>query len=145
MANEELKAYFKKVGIKHYQIADALGIIDTAFSKMLRKPFDTKTDTKLRMLADELAEGKKNSVYVYDAKKCLGLSNAGKTNSFIRGCIDDSGLKYYEVADELGISSTKLSKLLRTPLSDEWENAVFQAVQRASLKKEVEEGRSKNE
>ena len=80
MANEELKAYFKKVGIKHYQIADALGIIDTAFSKMLRKPFDTKTNTKLRMLADELAEGKKNS--------------------FIRGCIDDSGLKYYEVADE---------------------------------------------
>ena len=91
MANEELKAYFKKVGIKHYQIADALGI---------RKPFDTKTNTKLRMLADELAEGKKNSAYVYDAKKCLGLSNAGKTNSFIRGCIDDSGLKYYEVADE---------------------------------------------
>ena len=37
MANEEVKKAIRKHGIYHYQIADVMGLQDSAFSKLLRK------------------------------------------------------------------------------------------------------------
>lgn len=48
MANEEIRKLIRTQGLYHYEIADSLGLHDTAFSRLLRK---------------ELSEEKKKEIY----------------------------------------------------------------------------------
>ena len=48
MANEDVKSVIRKSRLYHYQIADCLGLQDSAFSRLLRK---------------ELTNEKKNEIY----------------------------------------------------------------------------------
>lgn len=40
--NEDLRRMIEDKGVKHYEIADYLGVSESAFSKILRKPIDEK-------------------------------------------------------------------------------------------------------
>ena len=51
-------------------------------------------------------------------------------NQEIKNLIKKYRLKYYEVADEMGISAVYLSTILRKPLSEEMEQKVKAAINR---------------
>lgn len=42
MSGQEIKALILESGLKCWQVADALGMQDSNFSRKLRKPFDEK-------------------------------------------------------------------------------------------------------
>lgn len=42
MSGQEIKALILRSGLKCWQVADALGMQDSNFSRRLRKPFDEK-------------------------------------------------------------------------------------------------------
>lgn len=49
-------------------------------------------------------------------------------NQELKNLIMKNRLKYYEVADEMGISAGYLSTLLRKPLTEEMEHKVLEAI-----------------
>lgn len=51
-----------------------------------------------------------------------------KQNQEIRQTIKDAGLRHWQVADALGISESKLSKMFRYPLTDQQKQAVERAI-----------------
>lgn len=53
--NEDIKAYAKIHKVKHWQIADALGITDTQFSRKLRYELDAEFKNKVMKLIDQIA------------------------------------------------------------------------------------------
>lgn len=58
-----------------------------------------------------------------------------KANQTIRADIQRNRLRYWEVAERVGISDSRLSVWLREPLKDERRERVTKAI--AELKKEV--------
>ena len=54
----------------------------------------------------------------------------GKANADIRIAIMVSGVKYWEVADELGVSDSTFTKWLRKELSDEKKQKIIEAITR---------------
>lgn len=57
------------------------------------------------------------------------------TNVDIRVAVMDSGLRLYELAEELGIHDSKLSKLLRKEMSAEEKVVFFEAIRLAATRK----------
>lgn len=51
-----------------------------------------------------------------------------KPNKEIREAIEKKRVKYYEVAEALGISTTYFSKLLQRPVSDERKKEILKAI-----------------
>lgn len=56
-------------------------------------------------------------------------------NLEIRNSIKENRLRYWEVAEHVGISDTRFSAWLRLPLNDERKNRVLKAIE--ELKKEI--------
>lgn len=60
MTRQEIKALILSSGFKCWQIADILGMQDTAFSKKLRKPFDEKAVEAVKAAIAKLKAAKEN-------------------------------------------------------------------------------------
>lgn len=58
MANEVIKNYAEKKGVKLWQIAAKMGMLDTTFSKKLRFEFDKDTVSKVKAIIDSIAQSK---------------------------------------------------------------------------------------
>jgi len=56
MANEQLKEKIKRQRVFHYQIAEALEIPESAFSKSLRKELKEQQKIKIIQIVNELSE-----------------------------------------------------------------------------------------
>ena len=67
MQNQEIRNYAKKMGVKLWEIADVLGILDCNFSRKLRKPLPCEECDKLISIIDEIAS-KKDSEVKQDGK-----------------------------------------------------------------------------
>ena len=48
MTGQEIKALILQSGLKCWQVADALGMQDSNFSRRLRKPFDEKAAAQVK-------------------------------------------------------------------------------------------------
>lgn len=55
-------------------------------------------------------------------------------NTEIRKAINDAGLRYWQVAEELGIADTTFTKWLRKELPDEKSSQVMAAIEKLSDK-----------
>lgn len=53
-------------------------------------------------------------------------------NQEVRNCMYEAHLRYWEVAEKIGISSSRFSVWLRTPLSDERRKRVEKAIDELS-------------
>ena len=51
-------------------------------------------------------------------------------NDEIRKAIDDAGLRYWQVAEELGVADTTFTKWLRKELPDEKRSQVMAAIEK---------------
>lgn len=58
MANTELKLYASQKGVRLWQVAERFGMIDSNFSKKLRKEFTPDAAEKFRRYVDEIAREK---------------------------------------------------------------------------------------
>ena len=56
MTGTEIKALIHNAGVKCWQVADALGMQDSNFSRRLRKPFSEEETAKIRAIIENLAE-----------------------------------------------------------------------------------------
>lgn len=56
MKNREIRSKANSAGVKLWQIADALGMADTTFSRKLRKEMDAETKARIFAVIDELAK-----------------------------------------------------------------------------------------
>lgn len=56
MANQDIKLEAAGAGVKLWQIADKLGIMDTNFSRKLRKELSTEEKERIRQIIAELKE-----------------------------------------------------------------------------------------
>lgn len=56
MENIDVKIYAIKKGVKHWEIADKLGIYDSNFSRMLRKELSTEQKERIKGIIDEIAK-----------------------------------------------------------------------------------------
>lgn len=56
MANEQLRKKIKKSRIFHYEIAGALGITESAFSKLLRAEMEEQQKVKIVSAINKLTE-----------------------------------------------------------------------------------------
>jgi predicted XRE-type DNA-binding protein len=59
MANNDIKTFAKKNGVKHWEIADKLNMHDSNFSKMLRHELPEAEKEKIRSVIKVLATNKK--------------------------------------------------------------------------------------
>lgn len=57
MCNNDIRTEAKAANVKLWQIADALGLYDTNFSKMLRKELPPEEKAKIRQIISELKAG----------------------------------------------------------------------------------------
>jgi hypothetical protein len=57
MANAEIRMRLVATGVKHYEVADALGIADTSFSRKMRKELPEAMKSKILSIIDELSGG----------------------------------------------------------------------------------------
>lgn len=53
-------------------------------------------------------------------------------NTEIRKAIDSAGLRYWQVAEELGVADTTFTKWLRKELPDEKRSQVMEAIEKLS-------------
>jgi len=60
MANQDIKLEAAGAGVKLWQIADKLGIMDTNFSRKLRKELSTEEKERIRQIIAELKGGAAN-------------------------------------------------------------------------------------
>ncbi|RGX55704.1 MULTISPECIES: hypothetical protein [Anaerotruncus] len=60
MANQDIKLEAAGAGVKLWQIADKLGIMDTNFSRKLRKELSTEEKEHIRQIIAELKGGAAN-------------------------------------------------------------------------------------
>ncbi|MEG2235205.1 MAG: hypothetical protein RR144_02020 [Clostridia bacterium] len=51
------------------------------------------------------------------------------TNKDIRNAMKESKVKYYQVADAIGIQDSNFSRLLRYELCDEYKQKIFKVIQ----------------
>ena len=59
--NTEIKQTAKDKGVFLYEIADRLKMVDTAFSRMLRRELPAEQQEEMLALIDEIAAEKKNA------------------------------------------------------------------------------------
>ena len=59
MANQDIKTMAKENGVKLWQIAEALKITDTMFSKWLRHELSDEKKSEIRSAIKELKEGER--------------------------------------------------------------------------------------
>lgn len=57
-----------------------------------------------------------------------------KANQDIRSAIAESGLNYYHIAKEYGLTDANFSRLLRFELADEKKQRIFKAIEVAKEK-----------
>lgn len=57
--NATIREYAKISGVKLWQIAEALGMRDSNFSKLLRHPLDEDMESKICSVIDELSANSK--------------------------------------------------------------------------------------
>ena len=55
MCNQEIRNAAKSSGVKLWQVADAIGICDTSFSKKLRKEIPQEEKSHILLLIQQLA------------------------------------------------------------------------------------------
>lgn len=60
MNGQEVKALIQENGLKCWQVADALGMQDSNFSRKLRKPFDEKAVEEVKAAINKLKATQKN-------------------------------------------------------------------------------------
>lgn len=60
--NIEIKASAKQKGVYYYEIAEKIGMLDTAFSRKLRRELPAAEKERIFSLIDEIAAEKKNAV-----------------------------------------------------------------------------------
>lgn len=60
MSGQEIKALILKSGLKCWQVADALGMQDSNFSRRLRKPFDEKAVEAVKAAIAKLKAAQEN-------------------------------------------------------------------------------------
>lgn len=53
--NQDIRAYAKQKNVKHWQIADALGMTDTNFSRKLRYELQSDEKRKIMEIIDVIA------------------------------------------------------------------------------------------
>lgn len=51
-----------------------------------------------------------------------------KANMDVRKAIEDSGLKYWQIADAIGVNDGNFSRMLRTELSQEKKKQIYDAI-----------------
>ena len=56
MSGQEIKALILSSGVKCWQVADELGMVDSNFSRRLRKPFDEKAVEEVKAAIARLKE-----------------------------------------------------------------------------------------
>lgn len=61
-ANTEIKSRAKQRGVFMYELAEKIGMIDTAFSRKLRRELPAAEKERIFSLIDEIAAEKKNAV-----------------------------------------------------------------------------------
>lgn len=59
--NIEIKTAAKQKGVFYYEIADRLGMIDSALSRKLRRELPAEEKQRIFSLIDEIAADKKNA------------------------------------------------------------------------------------
>lgn len=57
--NKIIKDYTKKKDVCHYEIADALGVSEFTFCRMLRKEFSKEETKRIKAVIDSIAESRK--------------------------------------------------------------------------------------
>jgi len=60
MSGQEIKALIQSSGLKCWQVADALGMQDSNFSRRLRKPFDEKAVEAVKSAIAKLKAAQEN-------------------------------------------------------------------------------------
>lgn len=60
-ANEDIRTQAKSKGVKHWEIADKLGLIDSNFSRRLRHELPQEEKVRIFAIIDELAQQKKTA------------------------------------------------------------------------------------
>ncbi|MDE6729261.1 MAG: hypothetical protein K2J71_00595 [Oscillospiraceae bacterium] len=56
MTGTEMKALIHNAGVKCWQVAEALGMHDSNFSRRLRKPFSKEETAKINAIIEDLVE-----------------------------------------------------------------------------------------
>lgn len=69
MANEDLKLYAAAKGVKLWQVAERFGLLDSNFSRLLRKEFTAEQAAKFKNYVDNIAEIKKGDDIYRTVKK----------------------------------------------------------------------------
>lgn len=62
MKNVEIRSAFMQAGIKQWQLAEALGISETHFSRKLRKELPQEEREKILSVIDQLAQEKQGVI-----------------------------------------------------------------------------------
>ena len=62
MKNVEIRSAFMQAGIKQWQLAEALGISETHFSRKLRKELPEEERGKILSVVDRLAQEKQGVI-----------------------------------------------------------------------------------
>lgn len=62
MKNSEIRAFAKNNGVKLWEIADKLGIQDSAFSRKLRRELSPEEKEKVLAIIDRLATEKQEAI-----------------------------------------------------------------------------------
>lgn len=57
-ANQEIRNYAKEKNVKLWEVAEAINVIDTAFSRMLRHELDDEKKNAVLAAIDNVASGK---------------------------------------------------------------------------------------
>lgn len=57
MANKEIRIALVESGVKHYQLADALGMVDSSLSRKLRRELPPEEKERILGAIERLAKG----------------------------------------------------------------------------------------
>ena len=110
--NKDTREAIKRAGLKHYQIANALGIANTTFATWLQT--DLSPERKKRI---------KEAIRSYNGKK------APRLNEDIKEAIRKKGLASYEIAAALGVTPTSFYHLLQKELPQEKRERILAAIE----------------
>lgn len=109
--NTEIREAIKKSGLRHYEVANALGITSATFANWLQT--ELSAERKERILV---------AICGYKGQKAIYL------NQDVRNAMHEKGLAQYEVANEMGIKPTTLAHWLQKELTEEQKEKVFAAI-----------------
>lgn len=110
--NAEVREAIEQSGLKHYQIANTIGVSAITFA---------------RWLQSELTPEKK--AQIMEALKSCKAEEAHNLNADIRAIIKEKGLAQYEIANEIGINPITFSSWLQSELNQERKERVLAAIE----------------